>query len=206
MKLTNRWNRFIYRLWAPIYDALFDRLIFGRVRRRLFATLALQPEERVLLIGIGTGADLPFLPADISAVGLDLSPDMLAQAQAKVRATGQTIYLIQADAQRLPLYDQTFDAAVLNLVLSVVPEAKACWRETMRVLRSGSRVMIFDKFLADNASPSWGRRLLGQAAVLLGTDINRHFGEILGRGPGQVVRNEPGLLRGAYRIILVCKQ
>jgi ubiquinone/menaquinone biosynthesis C-methylase UbiE len=206
MKLTNRWNRFIYRLWAPIYDVLFDRLIFVRVRRRLFSILALQSEEWVLLVGIGTGADLPFLPAGISAVGLDLSPDMLAQAQAKISATGQTICLIQADAQRLPLYDQTFDAAVLSLVLSVVPEAKACWQETMRVLRPGSRAMIFDKFLADNASPSWGRRLLSQGAVLLGTDINRRFGEILSHRPGQVVRDEPSLLRGAYRIILVCKQ
>ena len=26
MKMTNRWNRFIYRLWAPVYDAMLNHL------------------------------------------------------------------------------------------------------------------------------------------------------------------------------------
>jgi SAM-dependent methyltransferase len=205
MKLTNRWNRFIYRLWAPIYDALFDRLFFAPARRRVFPILALQPKERLLLVGIGTGADLLFLPAGVSVVGVDLSPNMLAQARAKISGISQTVHLIQADAERLPLRHQTFEVAGLNLILSVVPDAKTCWQETLRVLRPGSRIIIFDKFLADAASPSLGRRWLGLGAAFLGTDINRRLGDMIGQGQVQVVLDEPSLGRGIYRIILIRK-
>lgn len=206
MKLTNPWNCLIYRLWAPIYDLLFDRLFFAPARRRVFSLLALEPGERLLLVGIGTGADLPFLPPGISAVGVDLSPEMLAQARTKLHRTGRSsIQLIQADAQHLPLADQTFEVAALNLILSVVPQAKAGWQETVRTLQSGSRIIIFDKFLADEASPNFGRRLLQPVAALLGTDINRRLGDIIDPEQVRVVRDEPSLLRGAYRIILVRK-
>jgi ubiquinone/menaquinone biosynthesis C-methylase UbiE len=89
MKLTNPWNRLIYRLRAPIYDRLFDRLFFAPARRRVFSLLALEPGERLLLVGIGTGGDLPFLPPGISAVGVDLSPERLAQARTKLRRVGR---------------------------------------------------------------------------------------------------------------------
>jgi hypothetical protein len=64
MPLTNRWNRFIYGLWAPFYDRAFARL-FAVGRRQAMAALAPQPDERLLLAGIGTGADLPLLPAGV---------------------------------------------------------------------------------------------------------------------------------------------
>jgi SAM-dependent methyltransferase len=203
MRINNRWNRLIYGLWAPVCDVVFGRLIFAPARRRTFLTLDLQPEERMLLVGIGSGADLPFLPAGISVVRVDLSLDMLARAKGKAGGLDQTIYLIQADAQRLPFCNQEFDLAALSLILSVVPDAKTCWQETVRALRPGSRVVIFDKFLPQNASLSLGRRLINQLTVLLGTDINRRLDEIIDRTQGQVVRDEPSLLRGAYRVILV---
>jgi hypothetical protein len=62
MKMTNRWNRFIYRLWAPIYDSTVNR-IFRPGRKRAMELLDLKPGERVLLVGVGTGADLPLIPA-----------------------------------------------------------------------------------------------------------------------------------------------
>jgi protein-L-isoaspartate O-methyltransferase len=54
MKMTNRGNRFIYRLWAPVYDATVNHL-FIPGRMRAMDLLGLQPGESVLLVGIGTG-------------------------------------------------------------------------------------------------------------------------------------------------------
>jgi len=81
MPLTNRWNQCIYRLWAPFYDRAFTRL-FAAGRRQAIAALVPQPGERLLLAGIGTGADLPLLPRGVQVVGLDLSPAMLGRARA----------------------------------------------------------------------------------------------------------------------------
>jgi len=79
MKMTNRWNRFIYRLWAPIYDSTVNHF-FMRGRKRALDLLNLQPGECVLLVGVGTGADLPLLPAGVDATGIDLSPGHARQS------------------------------------------------------------------------------------------------------------------------------
>ena len=50
--MTNRWNRFIYRLWAPVYDLFFAHRGFGQARRRALALLDVQQGERVILPGV----------------------------------------------------------------------------------------------------------------------------------------------------------
>lgn len=202
MKLTNRWNRFVYRLWAPVYDALLERLFHpGRVAA--FRLLGLRPGERVLLVGVGTGADLPLLPEGVEAVGIDLSPDMLRRAGAKLPLPGRRVTLLQGDAQALLVPAAGFDAAVLNLILSVVPDGNACLQAAAQALKPGGRMVVFDKFLPDRGRLSPLRRLLNGFSTLFGTDINRRFGEI-SRGCGCVVlAEEPSLLGGVYRVILL---
>jgi phosphatidylethanolamine/phosphatidyl-N-methylethanolamine N-methyltransferase len=101
MPLTNHWNQFIYRLWAPFYDRAFTCL-FAAGRRQAIAALAAQPGERLLLAGIGTGTDLPLLPAGVQVVGVDLSPAMLARACVRRDQGNADVLLIQADAQAPP--------------------------------------------------------------------------------------------------------
>ncbi len=180
MRLTNRWNRLVYRLWAPIYDTVLGAF-FRPGRRRAMALLDPKPGERVLLIGVGTGADLPLLPAGVTALGIDLSAAMLARAHARLPLPGREVTLIEGDAQALPPGLGTFDAAVFNLVLSVVPDGAACLRETLRLLRPGGRIVIFDKFAPEGASPSPARRLLNGVTTLLGTDITRRLDDLVDR-------------------------
>ena len=205
MKLTNRWNRFVYRLWSPIYDGLFDRFFAAPGRRRAMQVLDLRPGEGVLLVGVGTGADLPLLPTGVCAVGLDLSPDMLARAQAKLPLVGRDVTLIRGDAQSLPLSAEGFDTAVLHLVLSVVPDGAACLQETLRALRPAGRAVIFDKFAPDDGRLTLGRRLVNLVTTLAGTDVTRCFGDMAAQSSCVKVHDEPSLLRGAYRVILVQK-
>jgi phosphatidylethanolamine/phosphatidyl-N-methylethanolamine N-methyltransferase len=178
LRLTNRRDRFIYRLWSPIYDGLFDRFFYPPGRRQAMQILDLHPGERVLLAGVGTGADLPLLPKGVRAVGVDLSPDMLARARAKLPLADRDVILVQGDAQALPLAAEQFDAALLNLVLSVVPDGAACLRETRRTLRPNGRAVVFDKFLPDDA------RLI----------LRRSRGQAFGAGPaGTVSRRGAGI-------------
>ena len=205
MKLTNRRNRIIYRLSSPIYDGLFDRFFVAPGRRRAMQVLDLRPGERVLLVGVGTGADLPLLPAGVRAIGLDFSPDMLAWARAKLPLTGRDVTLLHGDAQALPLRAGEFNAAVLHLVLSVVPDGATCLREALRALRPDGRAIIFDKFAPDGGRLSLGRRLVNLVTTLAGTDITRRLGDMAAGSRCTVVHDEPSLLHGAYRIILMEK-
>jgi phosphatidylethanolamine/phosphatidyl-N-methylethanolamine N-methyltransferase len=202
MKMNNRWNRIIYRLWAPIYDSTVEHF-FARGRRRAMQILDLQPGERLLLVGIGTGLDLPLLPQGVEAVGIDLSAAMLRRARARLPLPGRNVTLIQGDAQQLLVDEGSFDAVLFNLILSVIPDGAACLRENLRALKPGGRVVIFDKFLPDEGRLSLGRRLLNLGSTIFGTDITRRFRDLAEGRPITILSNEPSLMRGAYRVIRI---
>lgn len=198
LKLTNSRLRMIYRLWSPVYD-LATGWFFAPGRRRAITLISPKPGERILLSGIGTGADLPLLPDTVSVVGVDLSPEMLVRADDR----GRNVQLVLGDAQSLPIGDSRFDIVVLNLVLSVVPDGATCLKEGLRVLRPGGRVLIFDKFVPDGLPISLGRRLINIFTTLFGTDITHRFGDII-QGKGHlVIHDEPSILGGVYRIIVL---
>ncbi len=74
------------------------------------------------------------------ALGVDISEPMLARA---VRAeSGPQVGFLRADAQRLPLRDDTVDAVVSIAVLQLIPEPAAALSEIARVLRPGGRLAI----------------------------------------------------------------
>jgi phosphatidylethanolamine/phosphatidyl-N-methylethanolamine N-methyltransferase len=202
MIMTNHWNRVIYRLWAPIYDATVGRF-FLPGRKRAIAVLNHQPGERVLLVGVGTGADLPFLPPGVQAVGVDISPDMLAKARQKLPLPGREIILLESDAQKLLVDEASFDAVIFNLILSVVPDGAACLRENLHALKPGGRAVVFDKFLPDGDQLTLGRRLLNLGSTLFGTNITRCFGDLSAGLEICVLQDEPSLLRGVYRVLLI---
>lgn len=191
------WQRLRYTLWAPHYDRVTK---FHAERRRSISLLGLSPGEKVLIVGCGTGADLPFLPDDVSVLATDYTQAMLDQAQARVRPN---IELRRMDGRALDLPDASFDAAILHMVLEVVPEPHRCLAEVARVLRPGGRVAIFDKFLPDGARPSWPRRAALALLDTVFTANNRQLSEILraSEAPLDVVRDEPA--GGAYRYVLL---
>ena len=202
----NRWNQFIYARWAPVYDVMIGLPPFVRARRRAFDVLDLRAGERLLIAGIGTGPDFPFLPEGVRVTGMDLSEPMLARARRKLPIAGREIVLQRGNAEALPFDDGSFDAASLFLILSVAGDPISVLRETVRVLRPGGRVVIFDKFLGKDAAPSVGRRMLNALITRpFGTDINRALEPMLARLPVTVTGDEASLWRGAYRIVELTK-
>ena len=172
-------------------------------RKRAIEVINLQPGERVLLVGVGTGSDLPLLPHGIQAVGVDISVDMLAKARQKLPLPGREVTLLQGDAQQLLVDEAAFDVVIFNLILSVIPDGAACLRENLRALKPGSRVVVFDKFLPDADRLTLGRRLLNLGSTLFGTDITRRFGDLARGVDIRIVQDEPSLLQGTYRVILL---
>ncbi len=201
--MTNQRNLGIYRLYAPIYDLVFQPVLAAG-RKHAIELLNLQSSERVVIPGVGTGLDLPLLPSSVRITATDLSPAMLDKARVKVH--GRDVNFAVMDAQALQLPDNSFDAAILNLILSVVPDGAAAFREAWRVLRPGGRAVIFDKFLPESSQLSPFRQSLGRIVRALGTDPNRRLSDIIGGAPDLVVeQDEPSLLNGQYRIVLLQK-
>ena len=167
--------------------------------------LDLQPGERVLLAGVGTGADLPFLPAGVEAIGVDLSPDMLARARLKLDKCPASVKLIQGDAQGLTVAEGLFDAAILNLILSVIPDGRACLQSALCALKPDGRAVIFDKFLPEGSTPSRMRSFFNLFSTFLGTDINRRLCDFTSDLPCRITHEEASIAGGMYRVILLKK-
>jgi ubiquinone/menaquinone biosynthesis C-methylase UbiE len=197
---SNAWHRFRYTLWAPHYDRVTK---LHRERRRSIELLDLRPGERVLVNGCGTGSDLPLLPGDVSVLATDLTPAMLRQARAHARPG---IDFAVMDGMALELPEGSFDAALLHMVLEVIPDPARCLAETARVLRPGGRIAVFDKFLPDGARPGIARRAGLALLDFVFTSTNRRMGEILERsGAPLAVEHDEGSV-GSYRHLVLRKE
>jgi ubiquinone/menaquinone biosynthesis C-methylase UbiE len=204
MKMTNEHNLTAYRWWAPVYDATVNR-IFRPGRKRALELLALQPGERVLIVGVGTGADFPYLPKGVEVTGIDLSPEMLAKARLKLDRCPSSVHLIQGDAQKLLVEAESFDAVILNLILSVIPDGRACLQSALCALKPGGRLVIFDKFLPERRKVSPARKFLNLFSTFLGTDINRCLSDLIQGCPCMITHDEPSIGDGMYRVIMLKK-
>lgn len=197
------WNRVRYSAYAPIYDLVVAPLAAGR--RRSIELLALQPGERVLIIGCGTGLDLPLLPAGVQVTAFDLTPAMVRRMEARAADLCRPVGAAVMNGQRVALADGVFDAVVLHLILAVIPDPVTCAREAARLLRPGGRAAIFDKWLPDGAQPSLVRRAVNAVASAAFSDINRQLTPILTAAGFTLTRQEPAALGGAYQAALAVR-
>ena len=202
---SNAWVRLRYSLWAPHYDKVTR---FPAERQRSLALLDLQPGERLLIVGCGTGADLPFVPAGVGVLATDLTPAMLQQARAHARP--EIEYRLM-DGMALDLPDgkagsgpgDGFDAALLHMVLEVIPDPARCLAEVARVLRPGGRLAVFDKFLAESARPGALRRAGLALLDFVFTSTNRRMGEILAASGAPLVVETDERAVASYRHLIL---
>lgn len=111
--------------------------------RELVEVAALRPGERVLDVGCGTGivarlADASAGPGRV--VGVDISPDMLAVAQAS--SGDLPVEWKEADAHDLPFPDASFDVVLSQQVVQFLPDRQRALTEMRRVLRPGGRALV----------------------------------------------------------------
>ena len=192
-----------YRLAAPFYDLAMAGLLRA-ARRDSIASLDLKSGEKLLIPGIGTGLDLPYLPRDVEVLGGDLVPAMLAKAETRRARLGlSNVWLTTMDAQSLPLPDTSMDAVLLHLIVAIAPDGHAVLAEACRVLKPGGRLSVLDKFLPDDQTrvPFWRRAV--QAFLFPFTDFNRRFGDLAAGLPLRIVSDQGVMLGRTIRRILL---
>jgi SAM-dependent methyltransferase len=123
-----------------------------------FALGPIRPGESLLDLGCGAGFDA-FVAAQLvgpagRVVGIDLSPEMLAVARAGQAEAGfPELEFREASVEALPFPDASFDVALSNGVLNLVPDKPAALGEIFRVLRPGGRLQTCDIGLVGDRPP-----------------------------------------------------
>ena len=131
---------------GPTYDRYANLLSFGqdpRWRQFLVSRLSVGPSDTVLDVACGTGAVALELVRQkgCSVVGVDQSPEMLAEARQRV---GDRVRLVEASAQELPFEDASFDGLTAAYLLRYLDDLPAGSRELARVLRPGATMSLLD--------------------------------------------------------------
>jgi ubiquinone/menaquinone biosynthesis C-methylase UbiE len=201
----NVWNRLRYTAWAPAYDAIARAAKFENARRLSIDRLRLAPGDRLLIVGAGTGLDLDFVPSNVDVTAVDVTPAMLTRLEHRAAGTGRPVTARIMDARQLEFPDSSFDAVVMHLILAVMPEPERGVREAVRVLKTGGRMAVFDKFLRDDEAPSLKRRLLNAIAKPLFSDLNRRLGPLVGGTRLVIEHDEPVAFGGTYRVVTLLK-
>lgn len=183
-----------YTLLAPIYDTVVAAA--SRGARRASLSHLPRTSSDVLLVGVGTGLDLPHLPADHRYTAIDFNAAMLARSLP--RASGLNYAAVRGDAMHLPFADAQFDCVVLHLIVAVVPDGAACLREAARVLRPGGAALVLDKFLR-RGRPAPLRRLLSPLAGRIATRLDVVLEDALDGLPFGIVSDEPVAFGGWFR-------
>lgn len=145
---------------APFYERMCGLYGLGPAfRARTLELLSLHPGERVLDAGCGTGIVTRMAAEAVGpsgrAIGIDPGPGMLAQAKRRAVDAGSRAQFRLAAAEDLPFEDESFDAAVMSLVLHHLPSdvKDVALREILRVLKAGGRLLLVD--LDRPRHPAW---------------------------------------------------
>jgi malonyl-CoA O-methyltransferase len=129
-----------YRLWAPTYD---EENAVTTLENALVGRLGPAPAGlRLLDCGCGTGRRLVDSGAE-RAVGIDLSPEMLAAGRARF-ALAPDVELHVADMADTGLAENSFDLLWCRLAIGHVPDCRPVYRELARLANFGARVIVTD--------------------------------------------------------------
>jgi len=149
--MQERTTRKIYDIQSAFYDATFGRLVQQRISRAI-RHINIADTDKVLDLGIGTGASLQYYPQRGKIIGIDLSSGMLALARRRIAEAGlgKHVTVFQADALHLPFEDSTFDHIFISHVISVVSDPCLLIREAQRVAKADARIVIVNHFQSTN--------------------------------------------------------
>ncbi|CAG9613027.1 2-methoxy-6-polyprenyl-1,4-benzoquinol methylase, mitochondrial [Bacillus rhizoplanae] len=199
--MKNKKNQKIYKILSGFYDLFMQNRFLIKARKRAFSLVPFTENQQILLVGVGTGQDIPLLPKDTLITGIDLSEHMLTQAKRKHPYPHVTY--TQMNAEHLTFPDNSFDIVILNLILSVVEHPNTALSEALRVLKEGGSIVILDKFLPEEKQLHISRKVVNFMTERIGTNINRKLSDILGTLPLIIQYEEPSFFHGNYRIVLL---
>ena len=174
----------IYSLYSHFYDSLFGA-IFHPGHRAASELMNIQPGERVLEVGIGTGMSLSLYPGNVEVVGIDINQDMIKQAGEKKQRMGYTnVKLCITDATEMGFKNNYFDKVIAAHSITVIPKPSETLKEIKRVCKENAEFFFLNYSGSDDNivsriekawSPIRSRLGLGNVIDLEGLLQNANF-------------------------------
>ncbi|HEU5332249.1 MAG TPA: class I SAM-dependent methyltransferase [Actinocrinis sp.] len=123
-----------------------DRIGMADHRARLLSGLT----GTVLEAGCGNGRNFPHYPDTVTrVVAIEPDPYLRARAEQAAKEARVPIEIVNATAEHIPAPDNSFDAAVVCLVLCSVPDQATALAELGRVLRPGGQLRFLEHVRAE---------------------------------------------------------
>jgi phosphatidylethanolamine/phosphatidyl-N-methylethanolamine N-methyltransferase len=166
--VENHFVEGVYDKLAKVYDLIFGPTLHpGRLRA--IERMSIQPGERVLEVGVGTGINLSLYPNHAAITGIDYTASMLEIARERVARKGmKNTRLLQMDAADLKFADNSFDIVYAPYLISVVPDPVKVAQEMSRVCRTGGRIIFLNHFLSPNPLLSRIERWISPFTIHIG--------------------------------------
>lgn len=153
-------TREFFGVRAATWDAKFghDMPVYAAA----IASAGIRRGGVVVDAGCGTGRALPALRdaagPDGTVIGLELTPQMLAQARAKGWAEGSDL-LVLADARQLPFTTGSVDATFAAGLLNHLPDPAAGLAELARITTTGGLLILFHPVARATLAARHGRTI-----------------------------------------------
>jgi len=136
-------------LFAAVYDrmtAKAEAAGIGAFREALLSGA----RGRVIEIGAGTGANLPYYRDGVETITFaEPEAPMARKLERRIREHSRIVEIVHAPAERLPFANAQFDTAVSTLVLCTVADQAQALRELRRVLKPGGRLLFLEHVRSD---------------------------------------------------------
>ena len=166
----------VYTSYAGVYDKIFGK-VFHEGRESAIRNLNVQPQERILEVGVGTGLALPMYPRHCQIVGIDFSEGMLDVAKKRALEHQMNhVTLHRMDAGAMEFEDDSFDTVVAAYVVTAVPDHRKVVSEMIRVCRPGGRIIMLNHFSNGNKVIAAVEKVISPLTKHLGwrTDLALH--------------------------------
>ncbi len=141
----------VYEGMAPFYNFVFGKLLFLEGREASIDLLDIKPGQKILEVGVGTGLTLPLYPHNCSVVGVDLSANMLKEAELLIKKKKlKNCTVREMNATNLEFADNTFDRVLGNLFISATSFPRESLLEMKRVCKPGGMIVLMNHFKSEH--------------------------------------------------------
>jgi ubiquinone/menaquinone biosynthesis C-methylase UbiE len=191
------------RFFAAMYDTVLaatEKAGLGAHRKTLLSSAA----GRVIEIGAGTGANLPYYSDAVSdLVVCEPAEPMARRLERKLASFGRPVRVVRAPAENLPIENESFDVAVSTLVLCTVDDQKRALAELHRVLKPGGRLLFIEHVRAEEPRLArWQDRLnFLNKRIAQGCNCNRNTSTEIAAAGFKVTKLDRDQLKKAPPIV-----